>query len=97
MHHTILKALFNKLLNRGRSVVGNVFRILKKTFKKLFLKTNLNILFVLDVVVCCCIFYNMIINGKDFDFQTLMDQLDLDNRMGILKLLDWAFLIIKGL
>jgi hypothetical protein len=88
MHHTILKALFNKLLNRGRSVVGNVFRILKKTFKKLFLKTNLNILFVLDVVVCCCIFYNMIINGKDFDFQTLMDQLDLDNRMGILKLLD---------
>jgi hypothetical protein len=26
-----------------------------------------------------------------------MDQLDLDNRMGILKLLDWAFLIIKGL
>jgi len=41
------KSLFNKLLNRGRSVVENVFRILKKTFKKLLLKTYLNILFVL--------------------------------------------------
>jgi hypothetical protein len=29
----------------------------------------------------------MIIDDKDFDLQTLMDQLDLDNKMGILKLL----------
>ncbi len=96
MHHTILKALFNKHLSRGKSVVENVFRILKKTFKELFLKTNLNILFVLNVVVCCCIFYNMIIDDKDFDLQTLMDQLDLNNKMGILKLLGWKFLMIKG-
>jgi hypothetical protein len=88
MHHTILKALFNKHLSRGKSVVENVFGILKKTFKELFLKTNLDILFVLDVVVYYYIFYNMIIDDKDFDLQTLMDQLNLDNKMGILKLLE---------
>jgi hypothetical protein len=30
----------------------------------------------------------MIVDDKDFDLQTLMDQLDLDNKMGVLKLFD---------
>jgi hypothetical protein len=63
---TILGALFNKHLIKGKSVVEIVFGILKKTFRELILKTNLHIPFVLIVVVCC-ILYNMIINGKDFD------------------------------
>jgi hypothetical protein len=43
------------------------------------------------------IFYNMIIDGKDFDFQTLMIQLNLEMELGILMSLDRDFLIIKGL
>jgi hypothetical protein len=64
---TILEALFNKHLFRGKNVVVIVFGILKKTFRELILKTKLHIPFVLNVVVCYCILYNMIIDGKDFD------------------------------
>jgi hypothetical protein len=66
MHHTILGAL-NKYLIRGKNVVEIVFETLKKTFRELILKTNLHVPFVLNVVVCCCILYNVIIDGKDFD------------------------------
>jgi hypothetical protein len=60
MHFSkILEVFFNKQLCRGRSVIENSFCILKKT---LLLKTNLHVLFLLDVVVCCCIPYNMIPN-----------------------------------
>jgi hypothetical protein len=74
----ILEVLFNKQLCRGRSVIENSFGILKKTFKKLLLIRNLPILFLLDVVVCCCIFYNTIF-GKDFYIDTLLIQLKLEN------------------
>jgi hypothetical protein len=63
----VLQMLFIKQLCRGKSFIENSFGILKKTCKELILKTNLHVLFILDVVVCCCILYNMIIDGKDFD------------------------------
>lgn len=37
------------------------------------LKTNLHLLFLHDVVIYCCIFYNMILDKKDFDINTLMN------------------------
>jgi hypothetical protein len=77
-HHTIWKALYNKQLCQARSVVENSFGILKKSFRKLLLKSHLNILFLHYVVVCCCILYNMILDGKDQDIENLMTQLDLE-------------------
>jgi len=59
--------------------VENSFDILKKRFRICFLKTNVHVLFLLDVVVCYCIFYNMILGGKDFDIDTLLTQLELEN------------------
>ncbi len=50
----------------------NAFRILKKSFKKLFLKTNAFVLFRPNVMVYHCIPYNMILDGKDLDIDTLM-------------------------
>jgi hypothetical protein len=41
VHHTNLK-LFNKDFHQGKNVVENSFGILKKTFKRLLLKTNLD-------------------------------------------------------
>jgi hypothetical protein len=77
MHFSkILEVLFIKQLCRGRSVIENSFCILKK---KLLLKTNLHVLFLLDGVVCCWILYNMILGGKDFDMDTLLTQLELEN------------------
>jgi hypothetical protein len=63
-------------LFRARVVVENSFNILKKTFKELLIKSNLNVLFFLDVVVCCCMFHNMILNGKDIDIDKLMLHLE---------------------
>lgn len=37
------------------------------------LKTNLHLLFLHDVVIYCYIFYNMILDKKDFDIDTLMN------------------------
>jgi len=52
-HHIVLEALmYNKQLCRIRNVVENSFGILKNSFKELFLKSNLNFLFLPDVVVC---------------------------------------------
>jgi len=45
------------------------------------LKTNLHVMFLPDVIVCCCILYNMIFDGRDLDINSLMMQLELDNRL----------------
>lgn len=60
----------------ARVVVENNFDILKKTFQELFIKSNLNVLFFFNVVVCCCMFHNMTLNGKDIDIDKLMFHLE---------------------
>jgi hypothetical protein len=70
-------------------VVENAFWILRKKFRKLFLKSNLHILFVPNVLICCCIFHNIIIDGNlDLDIQTLMIQLELENKGNVDGVLD---------
>ncbi len=60
-------------------MVENIFNILKKTFRKLMIKYNLNVLFLPDVVACCCILHNMSLNGKDANIDELMVQLKAKN------------------
>jgi hypothetical protein len=55
---------------------------LKKTFNELFLKTKLLVV-LLDVVVCWCIIYYMLFDGKDFDIEILLIQLKLENFVNI--------------
>jgi hypothetical protein len=52
VHQTMLKTLYNQQLSCGRSVVEYSFRIFKKMSREFLLKTNLNILFLPDVVCC---------------------------------------------
>jgi hypothetical protein len=35
-------------------------------------KMNLHILYLLNIMVCCYIFYNMILNMEDFNIDTLI-------------------------
>jgi hypothetical protein len=66
-----------KLLH-NKNVVENYFKILKKMFKELLQKTNLNIIFLLDVVLYCCMLHNMILNGRNEDVKSLMIQLEIE-------------------
>jgi hypothetical protein len=81
--HTILKAFYNKHLLRRRNVVENIV-ILKKTFKNLMFKSILHILFLCDVVTCCCLVFNMIMDGKDVD--VLMFQLEQKDAHGGIRM-----------
>ncbi len=72
VQHIIFEALYNKHLSWNISDVEIFFSILKKSFWNLLLKTNLHVLFLLDVIICRCIMYNMILGGKDFDIEALM-------------------------
>ncbi len=74
--HIILETTYNKHHSRGRSQIENVFGMLKKMFKELLLKSNLHILFMLDVVNYYCILYNLILDGQNVDVNFLMLQLD---------------------
>ncbi len=77
--HTILETLFNQQLSCSRSIVENSFGILKQMFWEILLKTSLDILFLPNVVICCNMLHNFIMNGKDEDIETLMAQLDIEN------------------
>jgi hypothetical protein len=76
MCHYVLKVLYNQRLSHAKIVVENNFGILKKTLKELAIKSNLNVLFLLDVVICYCMLCSMILNGKDFNINELILQLE---------------------
>ncbi len=69
-----MKALFNKH--------QNAFGILKKTFRELLVKNNIHTIFFLDVVTCCCLLYNMILDGRDVDVNALTQQLEQEDLHG---------------
>jgi hypothetical protein len=52
MQHSILKLLYHRKHKRGKSIVENVFGILKKTFRKVQ-KSKLHVAFLPDVFTCC--------------------------------------------
>jgi hypothetical protein len=58
---SILERLYSKRLSRGRSVVENASGILKQSFRELLDITDFHVTFLLDVVVCCCLFHNVLL------------------------------------
>jgi hypothetical protein len=60
-------------------LVENNFGILKKTFRKLMIKSNLDVQFLPNVIICCYMLHNMILNGKNAKFDELMLQLEAEN------------------
>ncbi len=60
-------------------VVENNFGILKKTLCELMIKSNLNMHFLPNVVICFCMLHNIIINQKYINIDELMHQLEAKN------------------
>ncbi len=59
-----------------------------KKLQKTTLKTNLHILFLPNVVICYCIIYNMILDGKNLDMEALMVQLDIESFLSYVHQID---------
>ncbi len=76
VQHFILETLFNKQFFHAIILVENNFGILKKTLCKLMIKSNLDVQFLLNVVICCYMLHNMILNGKNANIDELMLQLE---------------------
>jgi hypothetical protein len=66
-------------LFHARITIKDNFGILKKMFREFFIKSNLNVLFLLDVVICCRMLHDMILNCKYEDVHELMLQLKVKN------------------
>ena len=75
---SMAKALFNKRLRKGRCVVENAFGILKETFRELLIKSDLDVAFLPDVILCCAILHNMLLGQSHAEvenfFQVLQDE-----------------------
>jgi len=66
-------------LNHAKVVIKNSFGISKKTIEELFIKSNLDVHFLPNVVIYCYILHNMIMNGKDYDIDEFMIHLEMEN------------------
>ena len=66
-------ALFNRKLSRGRAVVENAFALLKQTFREMHQKIELFMAFIPDVVTCCAILHNVLLNQSHKDVEQFMD------------------------
>jgi hypothetical protein len=58
---SMLETLFNRKLRTGRYVVENAFGILKQTFRELLVKSDLDIVFLRDIIICCTILHNILL------------------------------------
>jgi hypothetical protein len=72
---TVLETLFNKKLRRGRCVVENAFGILKQTFWELLVKSDLDVIFLPDVITYCAILHNILLGQSHGEVEQFMQVL----------------------
>lgn len=78
-HHdqlSLAENLFNKKLRKGRIVVENAFGILKQSFQELQGKSDLDLTFFPDVVVCCGILHNILLRQSHDEVKEFLHLLD---------------------
>lgn len=72
---SVIEYIYNKKHRRGRSVVENAFGILKQSWRELLHGSELDVKFIPDVVVCCCVLHNLLIGGSEVQLEELMQVL----------------------
>lgn len=80
---SVSETLFNKKLRRGRCVVENAFGILKQSFRELLDKTDLQITFVPDVILCCAILHNVLLRQSHEEVEELLQILRIEGLEGV--------------
>ena len=74
----VADTLFNRKLSKGRAVVENAFALLKMTFRELHTKLDLSVTFLPDVVICCAILHNILLEETHKDVEHLLEVLRTD-------------------
>ena len=64
--------LFNKKLRRGCCVVENAFGILKQSFRELFVKSDLQVTFLPNVIMCCAILHNLVLGQSTTEVERFL-------------------------
>ena len=72
----MLEALYNRKLRRGRGVVENAFGILKMTWRELLGKSELNVVYMPDVITACAILHNILRKQANEDLEALGAMVD---------------------
>jgi hypothetical protein len=72
---SVLETLFNRKLRRGRSMVKNAFGILKQTFRELLVKSELDVVFLPDVITCYAILHNVLLGQSHEEVERLLQVL----------------------
>ena len=79
---SVAEGLFNKRLSRGRVVIENAFGILKQTFRELLVKSELEVSFMPDVILCCAILHNVLFGQAHEDVDHLLQMLRMEGLAG---------------
>jgi hypothetical protein len=74
--HTFSGSIVQQTSFEGEECGGKCLQDTQKTFRKLLVKSNLHTLFLLNVVTCYCLLYNMILDGRDVDVNVIMQQME---------------------
>jgi hypothetical protein len=77
----VLEHLYNKRLSKGRSSVENAPGILKQCFRELLGMTDLHVIFVPDVIICCCLLHNVLLVQNLEEVARLVDILQQDGML----------------
>jgi hypothetical protein len=72
---SVLETLFNRKLRKGRCVVENAFGILKQTFRELLMKSDLDVVFLPDVIICCAILHNVLLGQSPEEVEQFLQVL----------------------
>ena len=74
-HLPLVDAVFNRKLSKGRSVVENAFAQLKHSFRELQVKSSLSVAFLPDVVTCCCLLHNLMLQRSWDEVNSALQEL----------------------
>ena len=70
---SMAKQFFNRRLRQRRYIVQNAFGILKQTFRELLVKSDLHVTFLPDVILCCALLHNVLLEQSREEVHRFLD------------------------
>lgn len=64
--------MYNRALRQGHRVMKNAFGILEQTWWELLIKSDIDVHFLPNVIFCCAILYNTILERPNEEVEALL-------------------------